>query len=126
MKKFAFIFAALSFASSAQASSCVSSDIIGSWVMYQANLTARHTGRCAITVSESADRAFVGNCKFGTNSIDVQGTATVYSRCNVGVKMNFTGGSMYFEVQLASDKQAFVGSWKNTFGDVGTTSAVKQ
>lgn len=125
MRKFALILAAVSFASTAQAA-CIPTDTTGSWVLYQSNLTARHTGRCAIAVAENATRAFAGNCKFDGNSVDVQGTATVNSSCAVVVKMNFTGGSMTFDAQLTTDKQAFVGSWKNSFGDVGTTSAVKR
>lgn len=121
MKKILFAIPALLFSSLSHAA-CKATDFDGTWIMYQANLTAKHTGRCVIT---AAAGTAAGNCKLSNGmSVDVTGPYTVRAGCAVALKQNFTGGSMSFNLQLTRNKEAFAGRWNNTFGDVGTTSGV--
>jgi hypothetical protein len=129
MKKI-FIATVLSFigVSAAQAA-CLPSDITGNWVLYQTNISAQpaHTGRCAISVADNATRTLTGRCTLSNGfAMDVTGSATVNAMCEATLKLNFTGGSMNFGMQLAPDRQSFVGSWKNSFGDVGGTNGVRK
>ncbi|MFZ2726030.1 MAG: hypothetical protein WAX77_07275 [Methylococcaceae bacterium] len=128
MKKISFALIALFFFGSAQAD-CLPADISGSWVMYQTNISAQvpHTGRCEIKVADKTSRSFTGDCALSNGAqFPVTGTATILNNCSASLSMNFTGGSFSFDVQLATDKQAFVGQWTNSFGDVGGTNAVKK
>jgi hypothetical protein len=128
MKNFLFALMAFSSLSTAHAN-CLPSDISGWWVMYQTNITAQpqHTGRCEIKVADNATKTLSGACKLSNGyEMSVTGTASVNANCAAIMTLSFTGGTMDFDMQLAVDRQAFVGRWKNSFGDLGGTNGVKK
>lgn len=108
---------------------CNVSDITGTWVLYQTNISAAvpHTGRCEIRVTDTPARTLTGNCNLSVGvDIPVTGNASVTNSCSAVITMNFDGGNMTFDAQLAPDRQSFVGRWTNSFGDVGGSSGVRK
>lgn len=123
MKKLLVTFPIALFSAHLQAG-CKLPDLNGTWIMYQSNLAEQHTGRCAINVARGA---FTGHCAMGRHiEFDVTGTASVDKDCGVSLQMDFSGGSSTFDLQLARNKQVFVGQWSNTFGTGGTSNGVKR
>lgn len=123
MKKILLTVPALLFCAQIQAA-CKTSDFNGTWILYQDNLQEQHTGRCEINVVKGAA---TGHCVMGHHiEFDVQGPAVVGKGCAVSLQLAFTGGSSTFDLQLAKNKQLFVGQWDNTFGTGGISNGVKR
>lgn len=128
MKKLYLSLVLLSFIPSVYAG-CIPSDITGSWITYQTNISAEvpHTGRCDIKIADNNARSFTGKCNLSVGfDMDVTGTAKVNNDCSAVLAMKFNGGGMDFDMQLSPDRQSFVGRWKNSFGDVGGTNGVRK
>jgi hypothetical protein len=125
-----FLFALLAFASLSTAhAACIPSDITGGWVLYQTNINAQpqHTGRCEIKIADNAARSLTGTCSLSNGyDMTVTGTATVNASCAATMTFSFLGGTMDFDMQLAADRQSFVGRWKNSFDNVGGTNGVRK
>ncbi|UZR29479.1 hypothetical protein [Methylococcus mesophilus] len=103
---------------------CKTPDLNGTWIMYQSNLAEQHTGRRQINV---VGGAFTGHCVMGHHmAFDVTGTASADKNCEASLQMDFSGGSSTFDLQLARNKQVFVGQWSNNFGTGGISSGVKR
>ena len=116
---------------------CKNSDMNGDWVAYQAEVLKNpHTGVCAFAVSKG--EISEGSCDFSLKDADgnelaalrFNGTATVNKDCSATLTMDFRPyGRPFistFEIQLATDRQSYVGRWHNTFGALGPTNGVKK
>jgi hypothetical protein len=123
MKKLFPAVLCLLFASQAHAG-CKSSDFSGTWIMYQANLNEQHSGRCEVKASQGMAE---GSCAMSNGlKFAVHGPVAVDKSCAVSLTLDFTGGSSHFDLQLARNKQSFVGQWDNTFGTHGISSGVRR
>jgi hypothetical protein len=128
MKKILLALTLLPIMSLAQAE-CLPSDITGNWISYQTNITATiaHTGRCDLKIADNNNRSLTGTCSLSNGyEMTVTGKAKVNSDCSASLTLNFTGGSMNFEMQLSTDRQAFVGRWENSYNEVGATNGVRK
>ena len=123
---------------------CTAADLNGDYVMFQAAVNRpelNHTGRCDINVT---DGELSGSCEFGRNVSGnpnfhgpVYGDATINTNCSVEMTISFDPDSdgdgqpgplhidSTFDLQLAQDKNTFVGSFINTFGVEGITNGTK-
>lgn len=115
---------------------CKPSDMNGDWVAYQAEVLKNpHTGVCHFKVFKGQIKE--GTCDFNLTDqfgnaltgLNFDGTAKVEPDCSTELTMDFRPyGRPFvstFNIQLAPDKQSYVGRWKNTFGAIGPTNGVK-
>jgi hypothetical protein len=108
---------------------CNTANLNGNWVSYQGAVTVNpHTGICHLTVQDGATS---GACSFsfpGAENLQFTGVAEVHEDCSADLTMDFAPDRPFqstFQIQLAVDKQSFVGSWSNNFGVLGVANAVR-
>jgi len=133
MKKILLVSSILAICIQAQAGerdhpACAAKALEGDWVSYQgtAQAGAPHTGVCRIHVE---DGVATGDCDFSLGFTGpFQGAATVNDDCSAEVTMDFAPAAFVskFQLQLARNKQSFVGRWENDFGANGIANGVKR
>lgn len=141
MKKIV-IAAALAAATSESHAACNAAAINGTWVSVQTALVGEtHNGRCNVKISAGQLK---GTCNMemasGPMVFDVSGPVTVgmkavsdkgqaddgYMLCSATVAMNFNGGQSTFDVALGKNGIGWAGTWTNSYGVQGVSTAFKQ
>ncbi len=109
-------------------SACTAKALDGDWVSYQGTAQAGspHTGVCRIHVE---DGTTTGDCDFSLGFTGpFHGNAAVNGDCSAEVTMDFAPARFVstFQLQLARNKQSFVGRWENNLGANGVANGVKR